>query len=94
LFLLNNPTVMRAADAAAEQLLKATTSDSGRVRQAYLRFYARQPKEKELTAAEQFLDGYKQQLVADKVPPSRHDREAWAAFCQALFASAEFLYRN
>ena len=94
LFLLNNPAVIRAADAAAEQLLKTRTSDSDRVRQAYLRFYARPPVEKELTEAARFLAGYKQQLAADRVPASRQDQEAWAAFCQALFASAEFLYRN
>ena len=94
LFLLNNAMVMRAADAAAEQLLTAATGESDRVRQAYLRFYARPPAEKELTAAQRFLDRYKQQLAADKVPSVRHEREAWSAFCHALFASAEFLYRN
>ncbi len=94
LFLLNNPMVMRAADAAAEQLLTDTTSENDRVRQAYLRFYARPPAEQELAAAQRFLDDYTRQLATDNVPRSRHDREAWAAFCQALFASAEFLYRN
>ena len=94
LFLLNNPKVVRAADAAAEQLLQVTTSDSELVRQAYVRFYARPPREKELAAAEQFLVSYKQQVATDQVPSSRHNQEAWAAFCQALFASAEFLYRN
>ena len=30
----------------------------------------------------------------DRVPAARHDREVWAAFCQAFFASAEFQYRR
>ena len=94
LFLLNNPMVMRAADAAAEKLLTATNSHSDRVRLAYLQFYARLPAEKEVAAAEKFLVGYKQQLAADEVPSSRREQEAWGAFCHALFASAEFLYRN
>ena len=41
LFLLNNPFVIRTAEAAAEKLLKATTTDTERIRAAYLDFYGR-----------------------------------------------------
>jgi len=42
LFLLNNPFVLRAADAAAAKLLKSSDAESERIQQAFLRFYSRQ----------------------------------------------------
>jgi cytochrome c553 len=94
LFLLNNPFVMRVSDAAAGKLLASTTTDTERVRAAYLTFYGRPPAEKELTAATDFLSAYKAAITKERVPTFRQERETWAAFCQALFASAEFQYRK
>ena len=94
LFLLNNPFVGRSASAAAKVVLKGTTTDSERVRAAYLRFFGRPPGEKELQAAEAFLATYKATAAKDKVPGFRTEQEAWTAFCQAVFASAEFQYRR
>lgn len=94
LFILNNPFVIRSAEAAADKLLKNTTTDTERIRAAYLSFYGRPPVEKELATAEKFLASYKAQLVRDRVPPRNQERDTWAAFCQALFASAEFQYRR
>src|SRR5581483_8752669 len=68
LYLLNNPFVMRASDAAADKLLKATTTDTERVRAAYLTFYGRPPAEKELAAAADFLTTYKAAVARDRVP--------------------------
>ncbi|MFO0927589.1 MAG: hypothetical protein U0736_11195 [Gemmataceae bacterium] len=47
-----------------------------------------------MAAAEAFLTGYRARLEADEVPARRRERDTWAAFCQALFASAEFQYRR
>jgi hypothetical protein len=94
LFLLNNPFVIRSAEAAADKLLRSTTTDTERIRSAYLGFYGRPPSEKELTNAEKFLKAYTEQLAKDRVPQFRRERETWAAFTQALFASAEFQYRK
>jgi cytochrome c553 len=94
LFLLNNPFVLRSAEAAADNLLKGTTTDTERIRAAYLAFYGRPPAEKELAKAETFLKAYSEQLAKDRVPASKRERETWAAFAQALFASAEFQYRK
>ena len=94
LFLLNSPFILRASDAAAEKLIKNTTTDTERVRTAYLNFYGRPPSEKELQAATDFLAKYKATAAKDRVPMFRAERDAWAAFCQALFASAEFQYRK
>jgi hypothetical protein len=94
LFLLNNPFVIRSAEAAADKLLKSTTTETERVRAAYLAFYGRPPNEKELQNAEKFLKAYGDQLAKDRVPAIRRERETWSAFTQALFASAEFQYRK
>ncbi len=94
LFLLNNPFVIRASEAAADKLMKSTTTETERIRAAYLSFYGRPPNEKELANAEKFLKAYAEQLAKDRVPATRQPRETWAAFCQALFASAEFQYRK
>jgi hypothetical protein len=94
LFLLNNPFVIRASEAAASKILKETTTETERIRAAYLAFYGRTPSEKELAGAEKFLKAYSAQLAKDRVPELRREREAWAALAQALFASAEFQYRK
>jgi hypothetical protein len=88
LFLLNNPFVLRQADAAADRLLAAGGTDSDKVRLAYRLFFARPATDREVVAAEAFLAKY---------PAGgrfRSKREPWAALCQAMFASAEFLMRN
>src|SRR5262249_23629381 len=94
LFILNNPFVIRSAEAAADKLLKTTTTETERIRAAYQTFYGRTPGEKELAAADKFLASYTAQLAKARVPAARRERESWAAFAQALFASAEFQYRK
>jgi hypothetical protein len=96
LYSLNSPFVLRAADAAADRLLKDTTADTERIRQAYLLFFSRPPSGKELTTATDFLAAYREAARKGKGRPAttQADRDTWAAFCQALFASAEFQYRK
>jgi hypothetical protein len=85
---------LRAADAAAEKILKQTTTDTERIRAAYLLFFGRPPVEKELKAAKEFLATYTERLRKDKEPRRLIERETWAAFAQAMLASAEFQYRK
>jgi hypothetical protein len=94
LFLLNNAFVMRAADTAADNLLKSNGAESQRIREAFVRFYSRPPTAREQTGAETFLKRYRAQLTKDRVSAPQQERESWNAFCQALFASAEFQYRK
>ena len=94
LYLLNNAFVLRAADAAADRLLEGKDGEAERIREAFVRFYGRPPTTKEQASAEKFLKAYRAQLKKDGVSESRQERESWSAFCQALFASAEFQYRK
>lgn len=93
LFLLNNEFVLRAADAAAKQLLKVE-SEPDRIRAAFFRFYGRPSTEAEQAAAERFIVAYKARLTTEGLDVSRQNAEVWSAFSQAVFASAEFQYRK
>jgi hypothetical protein len=81
LYLLNNPFVIRQSEAAADRLRAWNGSTADKVRRAYETFFARPPSAKETQAALDFLSNYGRTAT---------DRSAWAAFAQALFASAEF----
>ncbi|MCA9175640.1 MAG: PSD1 domain-containing protein [Planctomycetales bacterium] len=96
LYLLNNEFVLRAADATAEKLLEATgeVSDEQRVQEAFRRCYGRPPRGGEQVAAVEFMKQYRDRLSRERVRSTRREAELWSAFCQALFASAEFQYRK
>jgi Protein of unknown function (DUF1553)/Protein of unknown function (DUF1549)/Planctomycete cytochrome C len=85
LYLLNNPFVIRQAEAwAGRMLFGDLRTDDARIRLAYLECFSRNPSEKERKAAKSFLDSYARDHTR---------RAAWNALCQAFFASAEFLHR-
>jgi cytochrome c553 len=94
LYLLNSPFMLRVSDAAAEKLLKETTTDTERIRAAYLQFFGRPPSEKEIKSAEEFLGSYRVAAKKDRNPARLIERETWSAFVQAMLASAEFQYRK
>jgi cytochrome c553 len=81
LYLMNNPFVIRNAEYAADRLLASSGTDAEKVKRGYETFYARPPSEKEQQAAMSFIANYEKRSTR---------RNSWAAFTQALFASAEF----
>jgi hypothetical protein len=81
LYLLNNPFVIRQAEAAGDRLRASSGTDADRVKRAYQTFFARPPSEAEERAAAEFLTSYSRRATS---------RASWTAFAQALFASAEF----
>jgi hypothetical protein len=85
LYLLNNPFVIRQAEAAADRLRASTGSDTDKVRRAYQTFFARPPSDEEERTATEFLASYSKRSTT---------RAAWTAFAQAMFASAEFANRR
>lgn len=94
LYLLNNPFVLRSADATAEKLLAKTVNREERIHAAYLRIYGRPPQKSEVVRALDFLEVFQKQIASTITKEDAADRELWSAFCQALFASAEFQYRK
>jgi hypothetical protein len=84
LYLMNNPFVIRQAEALADRLLAGTEDDAGKVARAYGLCYSRPPSEKESKNAQKFIEDYGKKQTR---------RATWTALCQALFASAEFSHR-
>jgi len=84
LYLMNNPFVIRQAEALADKLLASSDEDKDKLTRLYQMCYSRPPVEKELKTAQKFLEEY-----GNKHPA----RATWTALCQALFASAEFSHR-
>jgi hypothetical protein len=84
LYLMNNPFVIRQAEAMADRLLAGGGDDAGKVTRAYQICYSRPPSDKELRGALTFVENYGHK---------QDGRPTWAALCQALFASAEFSHR-
>jgi len=84
LYLMNNPFVIRQAEALADRLLASSEEDADKLARAYRLCYSRPPSDKELKNAQKFLEDYGRK---------QSRRSTWAALCQALFAGAEFSHR-
>lgn len=83
LYLLNSPYVLKAAEFAAQRLLtERPKSEPHRVKLAYERIFNRPPTDTEVEAALAFV----------KTKPT--PEAGWAALCQCLWASHEFLARS
>jgi hypothetical protein len=87
LYFRNAPFVIRQAEALAERLREVEGGDASRVDQAYRLAFARLPTVSERDRALTFVRNF-----AARKPAPDSAAEAWAAFCQALFAAAEFRY--
>ncbi len=89
LFLMNNPLVLDCAQALAKRLMQDSTAEQ-RVRRGFLAVLGRPPQKAELEQALQFV-----RTLPDEATPGRHpgtmNERAWAAWCQVLFSSSEFL---
>ncbi|MFM8930763.1 MAG: DUF1553 domain-containing protein, partial [Gemmataceae bacterium] len=93
LYLMNSAFALRQADKASERLLKAHGDEGERMRAAHQLFLGRVPTDAEAGQAMAFLARYRERYSGEPEKEGR-EREAWSAYCQALFASAEFQYRR
>jgi hypothetical protein len=100
LFLMNSSVLESMAGAWAKRLSEAEADPAARIRLAYRQAFGRDPTRGELAATESF---FKQAAGAPadartQAAPSATGAPggewALAAFCQALFASAEFRILN
>jgi hypothetical protein len=84
LFLMNSPFVIRQAEGVADRLLASGDDEDAKITRAFQLAYSRPPTAKELQGSKTFLADYGK---------TKARRAAWAAFAQALIASAEFSHR-
>jgi mono/diheme cytochrome c family protein len=97
LYLLNDPFVRRQALVLTQRLLsQADLDDKGRFGLVYRLALGRSPTAKEIDRANAYVADYeaaaRRELPEDALPPIDPHVAAWASFCQALLASAEFRY--
>jgi cytochrome c553 len=90
LYLLNDPFVRQQSQALAGRLLPTSLDEGGRISMAYQTVLGRAATEKETARAEAYLRDYEADARKEGVKDAR--TAAWASFCQALLASAEFRY--
>jgi hypothetical protein len=93
LYLLNDPFVRQQAQALAQQLLgRSASDDAGRLDRAYRLAVGRPATAQEIERARSYIADYETAVRAERVAPTDGRTAAWASFCQALLASAEFRY--
>jgi hypothetical protein len=89
LFFLNSPLVKESARALARTLLAdVAMRDNDRISKAYERALSRLPNPNETAQALQFLS------TAAPAEKTEGRLAVWAAWCQVLLASNEFIYRE
>jgi len=91
LFLMNDPLVRTHAKAAAERLTAQEKDDAARTVAAYRQVLGRDPDAVEKDRALTYVRNARE--TGDDIAGDQ-TVESWARFYQALFASAEFRYRN
>ncbi|MBY0455925.1 MAG: DUF1553 domain-containing protein, partial [Gemmataceae bacterium] len=92
LYLLNNPFVVAQAKAFADSLLAEEGDDAARVGSAFRRAFARPATAAEVSRAASFVQQYEAALAGREPDAAARRARAWAAWCQVLFASSEFVY--
>lgn len=93
-YLLNSPHVLKLAQAAAVRLAEGQSSPGERIRLAYLGWFGRPATTSEVEAAIKFVNDYRARVVKAKKTIRIAEYDSWTAFCQALWASGEFLRRR
>ncbi|QDS97654.1 DUF1553 domain-containing protein [Adhaeretor mobilis] len=92
LFLMNSELVIEQAVAMAERLAEVSSSTSERIDLAFQWTLSRSPRADESRAARTFLKEFSR-IDQDKQGNKNkqgNQTSAWSAFCQSLFATAEF----
>ena len=87
LLLMNDPFLMDQAQSFAERVLNESPSRSMILARIYQRLFSRPPTHDERRAAAEFVSEYVTTQAG-----SRSANDAWAAFCQCLMVSSEFIY--
>ena len=97
LFLMNHPQVLSLADAFAKRLGALPGTPMEKLSQAYQLTFSRPPTTHELEAIRRFWSRFPELAAEGKQTPQAREQAqklALSAFCQSLFASAEFRYLN
>jgi hypothetical protein len=94
LFMMNSPLVRESAAAFAKSLLSGPAlTPEARIRETYLRAYAREVRPRELTLSLAYLEQTRATAIrADGLDGNTAERTAWRDYCQTILATHEFIY--
>jgi hypothetical protein len=93
LFLMNSEWVAQICEDWAGTLLKdRKLDDAGRVRQIYLKAYAREPSADEADRAQTLIRNVETALTHGEPNADRRRLQAWASLCQTVVSANEFVY--
>jgi hypothetical protein len=92
LYLLNSPMVRDQARAFAQSLLRENTPDDRRARLAVYRAFGRPATTGEGQRGVAFVRRVEELYTGKETDPAKRRELAWAAYCQTLYASNEFIY--
>ena len=92
LLMMNSDLVMDSAEELARLLLAQTGDDTRRIHEAYQRALGRPPAEAEVQRAFAFIGELPSHAIESANPNRYTPQQAWALFCQSLFASNEFIF--
>ena len=94
LFMLNDKFVINQSDRLAKKLLKEVKGSDAQIKQAFLLCYNRPARNDELYAAKRLFSSFRSDKDLKKKTKQTQAFVPLSAVCQALFASAEFRYKN
>lgn len=83
LYMMNSAFVVEHAAKAARRVMKLATDDVARITAVHELMFARKASDEEVADGIAFIRGY---------PEAKDPLVAWTAYCQTLFATAEFRY--
>jgi hypothetical protein len=93
LFMMNSKLVSDAAGRWAERLLaRHETDDARRVREAFVRAYARPPRADETARFTGFVQEAARAFEKHGAKPDAARQLAWRSACRVLLAANEFIY--
>lgn len=96
LFMMNSPFVIEQAQATAKRLLSdAMQKDQEKIVELYLACLGREPDASEQAEALEYIRSMQDLKSSDASSDASEARvQAWASYCQILFASTEFRFLN
>jgi hypothetical protein len=93
LYMMNSPFVMEQSRQTARRLLAGSdVSEAERLNRAYRLILSRPARGEEQGRSLAFIEQIQNELSGTAARGDQAAEDAWAAFCQAMFASAEFRY--
>ncbi len=92
LFLMNDPLAHEAAAKLAERILASAPQTAERIAFAYRLALSRPPTSEAQQDCADFVDKYRERLLAHKTPSDELEQRTWAAFARALLSANEFVF--